>query len=132
MFDFNIVMQQFVMLILESVIAILVPVLARAVILWVMARLAEAKGLASQEQLIAITALVDLVVRAAEQSGLSGYLEELGMTKREWALQELQRILDEHNFKGISISTLYTLIEDAVRRGAQDVTDVPEAPAVPE
>jgi hypothetical protein len=113
------------MLLLTSLIGIIVPILARQIILWVMARVAEAKGLASQEQLAAITAIVDLVVRAAEQSGLAGYLEEMGMTKRDWALEELQRILNERGFSGISVSTLYTLIEDAVRRGAQDLSDLP-------
>jgi len=124
--DFNLVMQQFIMALLTVVTTILLPLLAKDVYLWVRAQVNKAKTALSVEQLALLQFVVDTVVSAAEQSGLAGYINAEGTAKREWALTEAQRILNERGFTNLDVRTLYTLIEDSVRRGVADAN--PPAP----
>lgn len=61
-----------------------------------------------------IISIIDRLVLAAEQYGLTGQLLQLGAEKKAWVINEAQKELDSRNIK-INVETLANLIEAAVR-----------------
>lgn len=107
---FMLFLQQVVMPILETAIAGLVVYLGIRVRAWINSNV----DAATQER---ITAVIEQVVQAAEQSGLKGALINEGNTKLKWATDEAQRMLDERGLNKISAESIRTMIEAALRRG---------------
>lgn len=58
--------------------------------------------------------LANIVVGAAEQSGLAGEIQDNAKAKKAWALNELARLFKERGLPEVDFATLSTLIEKAV------------------
>ena len=103
------------------ILQIVVPILATAVGSYVVILIRRAAQFIQSrddgQQWELVLAVVDRVVKAAEQAGLKGALENEGRAKKAWALNELSRILASYGITGIDLDTLGTLIEAALREG---------------
>lgn len=115
--ELSTVSQSFIMELAQYAIAILVPVLAGLAVQLALQAVAWVKTRLSSDQLAAVNLVVEMVVKAAEQSGLSGQIQNEAAVKKDYALSELQRILNERGLTGIDVQTLAVLIEAKVREG---------------
>lgn len=61
--------------------------------------------------------LIQFVVQAAEQAGLKGRIEDTAEAKLAYAVKLAQELLNEWGLSRISVQTIVTLIEAAVRQG---------------
>lgn len=104
---------------LETLISVLVPILVGYLILAVKNWNNKVKGEMDETDWLKIQSIVSDVVKAAEQNGLRGAIENVAATKKAWAIAEGQRILDERKLNKISVETLASLIEAKVREGVQ-------------
>lgn len=105
---------------LETMIQVLVPILIGYLIVAAKNWSAKLKGEIDEKDWLKIQAIITDVVRAAEQNGLRGAIENLAESKKAWAIAEGQRILDERKLNKISVETLASLIEAKVREGVQN------------
>lgn len=116
-------LQVFVMEFLKSMIVVVVPVLTTAAIALVYQAARYVRSKLKAEQLAQIDALVAIAVKAAEQSGIIHVIADETKVKKAWALSEAQRLLDERGLKGISVATLDSMIEAAIRDGVHKGND---------
>lgn len=90
--------QAFLQSLLLSLLSIAVPVITYVVRQWLLARVAETRSRLSAEQLYALEVVVELLVKSAEQSGLTGRIRDEASAKRNYvierAYEELQRLGD--------------------------------------
>lgn len=107
-------LELFLMLILQSLIAALVPVTVGAILILGSRAYGWLKFKLGNERMDGIEAAIRLVVLAAEQSGLTNELLKEGVARKHWAIAEAQRILEERGIQRISVETLSTMIEAAV------------------
>ena len=109
MIDLNALLQPF----LESVLTILAPILIAMLAVYLNKLLTKMKAELSNEQLVYLTELAHQFVNAAEQSGLTAVIENVGMAKKEMVMALLQA---EANARGIKIDVeiLSAIIEAAV------------------
>lgn len=112
-------LQLFILEILKALIPIVVPALTAMLIALAYQAARWVRSKFKTEQLAQIDVLVGIAVKAAEQSGLIGTIVNEASAKKAWALAEAQRLLDERGLKGISVTTLSTMIEAAIRDGVQ-------------
>lgn len=102
---------------LETLIAVLVPILVGYLTLAVRNYREQIKERVGAERWYQIEAVVTEAVKAAEQSGLIGAIEDAAAVKKQWAIEQSQRILNEKGITNISTETLALLIEAKVRDG---------------
>jgi len=112
--------QQTVMILVLRLIEIGVPFLMLLVALLLNKALAFVSARLSKEKASELTAIVRMVVAAVEQSGLKGQVINEAANKKTLAVTETQRVLDERGLTGISVSTISTAIEAAIRNGAHN------------
>lgn len=105
--------------ILLVLIETLLPVLLYFVIKWLRAKEQEILGSLTSEQEWLIEQVLESFVRAAEQSGFAGLIENEGRVKKEWALERSRAWLRE---RGIEIDgelladRLEAVVEEVKRR----------------
>lgn len=78
---------QFLELLLTSVITVVVPVLTAFVVTYIRKKTAELEREIPQEVLYGIQTVADMVVVAAEQSGLKDEVLNTAENKKAWAMQ---------------------------------------------
>lgn len=105
---------------LETLISVLVPILVGYLILAVKNWNNKVKGEVGEKDWLQIQAIISDVVKAAEQNGLRGAIENAAQAKKLWAVNEGQRILNERKLNKISVETLASLIEAKVREGVHN------------
>lgn len=110
------VLSQFIGIVLIGIVGLVVPVVASAIYRWLLAKAEELKNSTSEEQLYQFTALVKMVVHAAEQSGLVGLIED----KKQYAIDTLQAIVDARGWK-IPVAQIEAEIEAAIHQGLEMV-----------
>lgn len=98
---------------LETVLSIMLPIVLGFVAVWLKGLLAKVKAEMSESQLAFITVLAGQLVLAAEQSGLTGAIENIGEAKKAMVIAALQTAADERGIK-ISVELLSAIIEAAV------------------
>lgn len=98
---------------LETVLSIMLPIVLGFVAVWLKGLLAKVKAEMSESQLAFITVLAGQLVLAAEQSGLTGAIEDIGEAKKAMVIAALQTAADERGIK-ISVELLSAIIEAAV------------------
>ena len=86
--------------VIETVISLLLPVILGFVVVWLRGLIAQGKAKLTAEQLEMAQAFVAAFVKAAEQSGLTGQLENVGEAKKEWVIAQVEAALQA---KGINI-----------------------------
>jgi len=96
-----------------DVVTILAPVAVAFVAAWLSRQTQLVKAKLNAEQWKLITSVVDAAVVAAEQSGLAGYIKDLGSEKRDYALNYAQKFLAQYKIT-VDTQVLYKLIEQAV------------------
>jgi len=104
-FDLNAFLQP----LLITLIQVLAPILISLLIAWVKKQFDLAKARIPAEQLAFAAVLIRQLVLAAEQSGLSGALENEGKAKKEWVLG---RVEQELKARGINLNV--RLISDMI------------------
>lgn len=82
----------------------------------------KAKATLGEQRYQLLVAMVEIVVKAAEQSGLTGAINNAGSTKRIWAVNELKKWLASMGWTDLAENTdmLINLIEAAIRDGLQN------------
>lgn len=113
--EWGLVIQQ----ILEMAISILLPVILGFVVVWLRGQIQQGKAKLTAEQLSMAEAFVSSFVFAAEQSGLTEQISNVGEAKKEWVLQQVQAALTA---KGINVDVeiISGLIEAAVFKAWSD------------
>lgn len=98
---------------LEMAIQILLPVALGFVVIFIKQQISAIKSKLAQENLAIAGSFVKAFVLAAEQSGLTGKLNNVGEEKKAWVLAQLDAAL---NVRGIDLDfeVLSALIEAAV------------------
>ena len=102
---------------ISSSLEILLPIALTALAAWATAwfskqrKLVEAK--LTQEQLLILQSFAHAMVVAAEQSGLSGYIENVGEAKYEWVYDRIEAFCDENDIP-IDVEQIKGVIEAAV------------------
>jgi hypothetical protein len=99
--------------ILVTLIQILLPVILGALALWLKELIAGARAKLSTEQLAFMESLASQLVLAAEQSGLTGAISDLGAEKKQWVIDQLQAVADAKHIK-LDMDQLSALVEAAV------------------
>jgi len=98
---------------LETVLSIMLPIVLGFVAVWLKGLLAKIKAEMSESQLAFITALAGQLVLAAEQSGLTGAITNVGEEKKAMVLAALQQAANDNGIK-INVELLSAIIEAAV------------------
>jgi len=98
---------------LETVLSIMLPIVLGFVAVWLKGLLAKIKAEMSESQLAFITVLAGQLVLAAEQSGLTGVITNIGEEKKAMVIAALQQAADDNGIK-ISVELLSAIIEAAV------------------
>jgi hypothetical protein len=135
--------QAFLSIVIQGIIPILGATLItiaglalNQVVIWLKANIAQA-------QLKQLKTIVDFLVMAAQQSGLTGALEADGSAKKQWVIDEVVNALNNAGLTKLAedVNLIENLIESAVYElkniktpplidAAELVTLNPEAPAV--
>jgi hypothetical protein len=98
---------------LETVLAVMLPIVLGFVAVWLKGLLAKVKAEMSESQLAFVTALAGQLVLAAEQSGLTGAITNVGEEKKAMVLAALQQAATDNGIK-INVELLSAIIEAAV------------------
>lgn len=114
----------FINILLQAVIPVLVTALLGVLVIAARKGVTLLQERVGESQWAQVVALVDFVVKAAEQAGLKGALEDEGRIKKAWAINELKRLLEERGLGNIDVDTLSTLIEAAIRDGVHQQNPV--------
>lgn len=105
------ILQQVIMIVLQLLIPVVVAAgleLARQGIKWLRNSVGEAKW-------SIILQAVDVAVKATEQIAEHTDIIQFAEAKKDWAINEAQRILNERGFSGIDVNIISTLIEAALK-----------------
>jgi hypothetical protein len=113
------VSQLFLMELLTVVIQLVVPVIAAFVVGLLWQGIQYVREKLGSERARTLEAIVNIVVKAAEQTGLTGELLATGKSKKAWAIKEAQRLLNERGYTNVSVATLSTAIESAIKDGVE-------------
>ena len=98
---------------LVTIIQVLLPVALGFLVAYINHKIKEVKSQVSATNLAFATNLVRELVRAAEQSGLTGALEKASQAKKQYVLDQAQKALEAHGIT-IDVDLLDALIEAAV------------------
>lgn len=113
----NETLSAFLQILLQSVVAVAVPVLTAMVVSYVRAKMAEIKGQVPAEVLATIDLVADMVVAAAEQSGLKDEIMAQGENKKAWAMQYGEELLREQLGLFLDLDKLGASFWDAILSG---------------
>lgn len=111
------VVSEFLMLVLSALVTAFVPVIALALRNYLVARQEEVKAYIPESVLGQIDFIADLVVAAAEQSGLTNELLREGAAKKEWAMNLGEAWLKENLGLMLDLDKLGDTFWDAVIEG---------------
>ena len=123
--------QDFLMIVLQMLITAFVPVLTALVWQWVQAKRAQVIDYLEDSQYARFLTLLEIAVQAAEQAGIAEIIENTAEAKKQYALNQLQLMLNTYGFNRISVDELAGWIEAAIRQGLQEVpptVDLVEGP----
>src|SRR5512141_661367 len=98
---------------LETVITVSLPIILVYLVNWINAQVRHASAKLSREQLDTVYVIINQLVRAAEQSGLTGQLEATGAEKKAYVLALLRQELDERGIN-LNLELLDAMVEAAV------------------
>lgn len=98
---------------LETVLSVMLPIVLGFVAVWLKGLLAKVRAEMSESQLAFVTALAGQLVVAAEQSGLTGAITNVGAEKKAMVMAALQAVADERGIR-ISVEILSAIVEAAV------------------
>jgi len=93
---FEEVLSGFLQVLFELVIVAVVPAAVGVAVAWLKVQQRKIEAELPANVLNVIAEVAAIVTQAAEQSELSGWLEKEGMKKKEWAMQEGEKLLKEH------------------------------------
>jgi hypothetical protein len=112
-------LQDFVVVILQTVITIAVPILTAYVVRWLNSLKLDVLARISQSRYESIKFLVETAVKAAEQAGLAEYIQNTAAAKKSFAVVRLQAMLEARGLGYISVAEIEAHIEAAILRGWQ-------------
>lgn len=116
----------FITLLAGAFITAAIPVLTVALYKYFAGRVAWLKHSLTTEQYTQFQDIVEMVVGAAEQSGLAHLIENTGEAKKEYALNALQAIVNARGLN-IPVAQIEAEIEAAIHLGLQQsLTPAPQ------
>ena len=110
-------LQTFIQIVSRELIALVIPAVAAFVVAWIYAKRKEVMAKLTASQIALLENWVQIVVQAAEQSGLANLIANTAEAKKKYAIDALQIIVDTHGFKGFSVAELEANIEAAILNG---------------
>ena len=108
---------RFVEMVLSAAIAIAVPLITAALVRWINSKRQEIEDRLPSEILYTVRTVADLVVTAAEQSGLWDEALATGKAKKEWAMQMGEQWLRETFGLSPSLAKLSDEVWTAILQG---------------
>lgn len=116
-------LQKFITEIAVQLLIVALPVVVTQTFL-VLRQLAKSiRARLSTEQVFLLESLAAIGVRAAEQSGLNGSLQNIGQEKREYAVAFVKKALESRGLKDINVDEIEAAIEAAIRLGLQNANE---------
>jgi hypothetical protein len=109
-------LSDFVTFLLNAFITASVPAIAGAVVFLIRAKYTEIVARAGSGRVDDLIRMTYIVVRAAEQSGLKGLIENTGASKKEYAINALQEWVQSKGW-AIPVSALEAHLEQAIFDG---------------
>lgn len=113
--------------VLMTVIQVLLPVVLGYIVVWINAKVKEAKAKLSESQLTLATGLIYQLVLAAEQNGLIGAIEDIGTEKKQYVLMLADAELNKHGID-LDFEVLDALVEAAVYEAFKQLDPILEPP----
>jgi len=107
----------FLQQLLELILVAVVPAAVALAVAWLKVKQKEIESKLPAEVLSTIQNVATMVVLAAEQSELSGWLEEEGMKKKEWAMLEGEKLLKQNLGLVLDLNKLGDVFWDGVLSG---------------
>jgi len=107
---------ELIQVILETVLALLLPILIGCAVTWLRARQKEIMAGLTDSQRWMLTEAVEVAVKAAEQSGLAGHIENLAGEKKRFAIDAAERYLLSAGLGSVDLGVLADMIEAEVYR----------------
>ena len=116
---------EFVTLVVQAAVAVGLPIILTLVIKWINGRVQLVANELTEDQRRMIIGMLRTVVKAAEQSGLSGELARLGLSKKEYAVKEASSWLESVGLP-VDIASISAQIEAIVLEFSTRGWDKPE------
>lgn len=117
---FSLVLQGLIPILASALIAV-VGVALNQVIVWLKANVAQA-------QLKQIKSIVDFLVMAAQQSGLTGALEADGSAKKQWVIDEVVKALNNAGLTKLAADV--NLIENLIESSVYELKNIKTPPLI--
>lgn len=118
-------MEQVIQQVLETLIQVLLPLVLGYAVVAIRQWVSAGKAKLSREQLEFASIMAREIVQAAEQSGLSGAIAAAGQEKKEWAITQLDGLLNAQGID-LDLEALSALIESAVYEAFTQFKELPE------
>ena len=107
---------ELIQVVLEAVLALLLPVLVGYAVVWLRAKQKEIMAGLTDKQRWMLENAVDMAVKAAEQSGLAGHIGNAMGEKKRFAIDVAERYLVSMGLGGLDLDPLADMIEAEVYR----------------
>lgn len=120
--------QLFLSLVVQAVIPVLVSALIGVVTVLASGAVVWVKANVSQAQLKQAKSVVDFLVSAAEQSGLTGALEADGSAKKQWVIEQVTQHLKDLGLNKLAEDV--TLIENLIESSVYDLKNIKLPPLI--
>lgn len=117
MVDWNAILSEFITLLLLSFITAAVPIITTMVVRWLKLKAKEVEAQIPADVLAQTKAIARIVVAAAEQAGVTGALEELGLEKKEYAISMGEMLLSQYLGLDIDLDKLGDAFWESVLAG---------------
>lgn len=114
-------MSEILQLLLETVIKVLLPVALSYLVVFINAKIKEAKASTYAADIATAAALIYQLVLAAEQNGLIEAIKNEGVEKKKYVLDLAEKELAKHNIS-LDLDVIDALIEAAVHQAFKEIT----------
>ena len=114
--------QMFIQIVLLELVKAIVPVVVSAIVGFVVLKIQDVLKKLDTRTLQQLDWIVELAVKAAEQSGLNGAIANTAAEKRAYAIMVVTEFLHAHKLDYIDLNVIEAAIEAAILKGLQNAT----------
>ena len=122
-------LDNFLNIVIKVFITAAVPILTVMVIGWLNAAKDQLKVSLSAEQFAQLEAVTEVLVQAAQQSGLAGKMSNDGAVKKAWVVEQLKQYASDNGLVGLDVAGFSALIEakvyEVIKKPVVPVVSVP-------
>lgn len=111
--------ETFLVEVLQIIIIAVIPMVALQVTRWIHNQTNLVRSKMSYEQILVLDMLVTNAIKAAEQAGLTNAIEDTAESKKQFAINSIQKMLKARGFTQLAdnVDELSVMIEASIRDG---------------